>query len=43
MLDTGVSAGMLTSTAFVWFMTLPGLAMFYSGLVQSMSVLSVVI
>ena len=42
-MDTGVTAWMLTSTAFVLFMTLPGLAMFYSGLVQAKSVLSVVI
>ena len=42
-MDTGVTAWMLTSTAFVLFMTLPGLAMFYSGMVQAKSVLSVVI
>lgn len=42
-MDTGDTAWVLTSTAFVLFMTLPGLAMFYSGLVQSKSVLSVVI
>ena len=34
-LDTGDTAWMLTSTAFVLFMTLPGLAMVYAGLVQS--------
>ncbi|MBC8338490.1 MAG: ammonium transporter, partial [Alphaproteobacteria bacterium] len=32
---------MLTSTALVLFMTLPGLALFYAGLVQSKNVLSV--
>ena len=42
-MDTGDTAWVLTSTAFVLFMTLPGLAMFYSGLVQSKSVLSVVV
>ena len=42
-MNTGDTAWVLTSTAFVLFMTLPGLAMFYSGLVQSKSVLSVVI
>ena len=42
-MDTGDTAWVLTSTAFVLFMTLPGLAMFYAGLVQSKSVLSVVI
>ena len=42
-MDSGDTAWVLTSTAFVLFMTLPGLAMFYSGLVQSKSVLSVVI
>ena len=42
-MDTGDTAWVLTSTAFVLFMTLPGLAMFYSGLVQAKSVLSVVI
>ena len=42
-MDTGVTAWMLTSTAFVLFMTLPGLAMFYSGMVRAQSVLSVVI
>ena len=41
-MDSGDTAWMLTSTAFVMFMTLPGLAMVYAGLVQSKSVLSVV-
>jgi Amt family ammonium transporter len=41
MIDTGNTAWMLTSTALVLFMTLPGLALFYGGLVQSRNVLSV--
>ena len=40
-LDTGDSAWMLTSTALVLFMTLPGLALFYGGLVRSKNALSV--
>ena len=40
-LDTGNTAWMLTATALVLFMTLPGLALFYGGLVQSKNVLSV--
>jgi Amt family ammonium transporter len=35
------TAWMLTATALVLFMTLPGLALFYGGLVQSKNVLSV--
>ncbi|MGH6925757.1 MAG: ammonium transporter [Propylenella sp.] len=41
MIDTGHTAWMLTSTALVLFMTLPGLALFYGGLVQSKNILSV--
>ena len=45
-LADGVSSGdtswILTSTALVLFMTLPGLALFYGGLVRSKNVLSVV-
>jgi Amt family ammonium transporter len=41
MIDTGDTAWILTSTALVLFMTLPGLALFYGGLVQSKNVLSV--
>jgi len=41
-LDTGDTAWMLTSTVLVLFMTLPGLALFYAGLVRSRNVLSVV-
>ena len=40
-LDTGSTAWILTSTALVLFMTLPGLALFYGGLVRSKNVLSV--
>ncbi|MDJ0927881.1 MAG: ammonium transporter [Gammaproteobacteria bacterium] len=40
-LDAGDTAWMLTSTALVLFMTLPGLALFYGGLVRSRNVLSV--
>jgi Amt family ammonium transporter len=39
--DSGNTAWMLTATALVLFMTLPGLALFYGGLVQSKNVLSV--
>lgn len=40
-LDSGDTAWMLTATALVLFMTLPGLALFYSGLVHNRNVLSV--
>ena len=40
-LDSGNTAWMITATALVLFMTLPGLALFYGGLVQSKNVLSV--
>ena len=40
-LDTGDTAWMLTATALVLFMTLPGLALFYAGLTRASSVLSV--
>jgi len=40
-LDTGDTAWMLTSTALVLFMTLPGLSLFYAGLTRASSVLSV--
>ena len=39
--DSGDTAWILTSTALVLFMTLPGLALFYAGLVQSRNVVSV--
>ncbi|MHA1164786.1 MAG: ammonium transporter [Alphaproteobacteria bacterium] len=41
MVDSGDTAWILTSTALVLFMTLPGLALFYGGLVQSKNILSV--
>ncbi len=40
-LDSGDTAWMLTSTVLVLFMTLPGLALFYGGLVRAQNVLSV--
>jgi Amt family ammonium transporter len=40
-LNAGDTAWMLTSTALVLFMTLPGLALFYGGLVRTKNVLSV--
>lgn len=40
-LDTGDTAWILTSTALVLFMTIPGLALFYGGLVRTKNVLSV--
>ena len=39
--DSGATAWLLTSTALVLLMTLPGLALFYGGLVRSRNVLSV--
>jgi Amt family ammonium transporter len=39
-LSEGNTAWLLTSTALVLFMTLPGLALFYGGLVRSQNVLS---
>jgi len=40
-IDSGDTAWMMTSTALVLLMTLPGLALFYGGLVRSKNVLSV--
>ena len=40
-LDTGDTSWLLTSTALVLFMTIPGLSLFYAGLVRSKNVLSV--
>lgn len=40
-LDAGNTAWMLTSTALVLFMTIPGLALFYAGMVRAKNVLSV--
>jgi Amt family ammonium transporter len=39
--DSGDTAWLLTSTALVLFMTIPGLALFYSGLVRAKNTLSV--
>ena len=39
--DSGYTAWMLTATALVLFMTIPGLSLFYAGLVRSKNVLSV--
>jgi Amt family ammonium transporter len=41
-LDSGDTAWMLTSTAIVLLMTIPGLALFYGGMVRKKNVLSVV-
>jgi len=40
-LDSGDTAWILVSTALVLFMTIPGLALFYGGLVRTKNVLSV--
>ncbi|WP_050984617.1 ammonium transporter [Thiorhodococcus drewsii] len=40
-LSSGDTAWMLTATALVLFMTIPGLSLFYAGLVRSKNVLSV--
>ena len=40
-LDSGDTAWMITATVLVLFMTLPGLALFYGGLVRVKNVLSV--
>jgi Amt family ammonium transporter len=41
-LDSGDTAWMLTSTAIVLMMTIPGLALFYGGMVRKKNVLSMV-
>lgn len=40
-LNSGDTAWMLTSTALVLFMTIPGLSLFYAGMVRAKNVLSV--
>jgi ammonium transporter, Amt family len=40
-LDSGNTAWVLTATALVLFMTIPGLSLFYAGLVRSKNVLSI--
>jgi Amt family ammonium transporter len=39
-IDSGATAWMLTSTALVLFMTIPGLALFYGGMVRKKNVLA---
>ena len=39
--DTGHTAWMLTATALVLFMTIPGMSLFYAGLVRAKNGLSV--
>lgn len=41
-IDSGDTAWMLTATALVLMMTIPGLALFYGGMVRKMNVLSTV-
>src|SRR5213595_2247642 len=41
-INTGDTAWMLTSTALVLMMTIPGLALFYGGMVRKMNVLATV-
>jgi Amt family ammonium transporter len=41
-IDTGNTAWMLTATALVLLMTIPGLALFYGGMVRKMNVLAIV-
>ncbi len=43
MLDSGDTAWMLTSTALVLFMAIPGLSLFYAGMVRTKNALSVVV
>jgi Amt family ammonium transporter len=40
-LDSGDTAWMITATALVLFMTIPGLSLFYGGLVRAKNILSV--
>jgi Amt family ammonium transporter len=42
-LDTGSTAWMLASTALVLLMTIPGLSLFYAGMVRSKNALSVMV
>ena len=41
MVNAGDTSWILTATALVLFMTMPGLALFYAGLVRSKNILSV--
>ncbi|HAK52043.1 MAG TPA: ammonia channel protein, partial [Gammaproteobacteria bacterium] len=40
-LNAGDTAWMITATVLVLFMTIPGLSLFYAGMVRSKNVLSV--
>ena len=42
-LDSGDTAWMIVATALVLFMTFPGLALFYGGLVRSKNILSILV
>ncbi len=42
-IDSGDTAWMITATALVLFMTLPGLALFYGGLVRAKNVLTILV
>ena len=42
-LNTGDTAWMITATALVLFMSIPGLALFYGGLVRSKNILSILV
>jgi len=42
-LNSGDTAWMLTSTALVLFMTIPGLSLFYAGMVRSRNALSIMV
>ena len=42
-IDSGDTAWMITATVLVLFMTLPGLALFYGGLVRSKNVLTILV
>lgn len=42
-INSGDTAWMITATALVLFMTLPGLALFYGGLVRSKNVLTILV
>ncbi len=42
-ISSGDTAWMITATALVLFMTLPGLALFYGGLVRSKNVLTILV
>ncbi|MFP6886454.1 MAG: hypothetical protein VB997_02795, partial [Opitutales bacterium] len=42
-IDSGDTAWMIVATALVLFMTIPGLSLFYGGLVRNKNVLSVLV